>query len=150
MKVRYIVALLVLCVLGLVALVPSDTLFAKPGSAAHGLAIGIYAAGTPEPTRVRAYRSYPAPTGLPAFRKYYQKRCYPGCHYGVPVATPSAATDPEPSPTPSPTPTRVRAYRSYPAPTGLPGFRKYYQKRCYPGCHYGEPVLTPMPTKVHP
>ena len=30
---------------------------------------------------------------------------------------------------------RERPYRSYPAPTGLPGFRLYYQKRCYPGCH---------------
>jgi hypothetical protein len=32
-----------------------------------------------------------------------------------------------------------RPYRSYPAPTGYPGFRLYYQKRCYPGCHtYGD------------
>jgi len=30
---------------------------------------------------------------------------------------------------------RERLYRSYPAPTGLPGFRRYYQMRCYPGCH---------------
>jgi hypothetical protein len=148
MKAFCILALLALCVVALLALVPSDTLDAKPGSAAHAMAEEIYAAGTPEPTRVRAYRSYPAPTGLPGFRKYYQKRCYPGCHYGEPIVTPSAATDVEPSPTP--TPTRVRAYRSYPAPTGLPGFRKYYQKRCYPGCHYGESVVTPMPAKVHP
>lgn len=40
-----------------------------------------------------------------------------------------------------------RLHRSYPAPTGYPGFRKYYQKRCYPGCHtYG----TPTPDRVHP
>ena len=40
-----------------------------------------------------------------------------------------------------------RLHRSYPAPTGLPGFRRYYQKRCYPGCHtYG----TPTPDRVHP
>jgi hypothetical protein len=39
-----------------------------------------------------------------------------------------------------------RPYRSYPAPTGLPGFRVYYQKRCYPGCHsYG----TPVPSGIH-
>jgi hypothetical protein len=32
-----------------------------------------------------------------------------------------------------------RPHRSYPAPTGYPGFRRYYQKRCYPGCHtYGD------------
>jgi hypothetical protein len=44
-------------------------------------------ASTPEPVvavsndgRERHYRSYPAPTGLPGFRLYYQKRCYPGCH----------------------------------------------------------------------
>ena len=42
-------------------------------------------ASTPEPVQIagdpeRPYRSYPAPTGLPAFRLYYQKRCYPGCH----------------------------------------------------------------------
>jgi hypothetical protein len=42
---------------------------------------------------------------------------------------------------------RDRPYRSYPAPTGLPGFRVYYQKRCYPGCHsYG----TPIPGGIHP
>ena len=56
-----------------------------------------------------------------------------------PTSTPqpmlSSATEPE------------RPYRSYPAPTGLPGFRVYYQKRCYPGCHtYG----TPAPDAVHP
>jgi len=38
-----------------------------------------------------------------------------------------------------------RLYRSYPKPTGYPGFRKYYQKRCYPGCH-GDST----PTRVHP
>jgi hypothetical protein len=42
-------------------------------------------ASTPEPVQIagdpeRPYRSYPAPTGLPGFRLYYQKRCYPGCH----------------------------------------------------------------------
>ena len=29
---------------------------------------------------------------------------------------------------------RERPYRSYPEPTGFPGFRLYYQIRCYPGC----------------
>ena len=38
-----------------------------------------------------------------------------------------------------------RLYRSYPEPTGLAGFRLYYQKRCYPGCHG-----TPQPDGVHP
>jgi len=148
MKVLGIMALLALCVVALIALVPSDTLYAKPGSAAHALARGIYAAGTPEPTRVRAYRSYPAPTGLPGFWKYYQKRCDPGCHNSAPVATPGPTADARPEP--SATPTRVRAYRSYPTPTGLPGFRKYYQKRCYPGCHSSAPVVTPVPSQVHP
>ena len=41
-----------------------------------------------------------------------------------------------------------RPHRSYPAPTGAPGFRKYYQKRCYPGCHYGASAAEP--TRVHP
>ena len=43
-----------------------------------------------------------------------------------------------------------RPYRSYPAPTGYPGFRKYYQKRCYPGCHYDAAEGTPTPQAVHP
>jgi len=41
-----------------------------------------------------------------------------------------------------------RPYRSYPAPTGYTGFRKYYQKRCYPGCHYDSSAAEP--TRVHP
>jgi len=45
-------------------------------------------------------------------------------------------------------PARERPYRSYPAPTGYPGFRVYYQKRCYPGCHYDS--STAVPTQVHP
>jgi hypothetical protein len=43
-----------------------------------------------------------------------------------------------------------RPNRSYPAPTGYPGFRKYYQKRCYPGCHYDATEGTPTPEVVHP
>jgi hypothetical protein len=43
-----------------------------------------------------------------------------------------------------------RLHRSYPAPTGYPGFRKYYQKRCYPGCHYDAAEGTPTPQVVHP
>lgn len=43
-----------------------------------------------------------------------------------------------------------RLYRSYPAPTGYPGFRKYYQKRCYPGCHYDVAAGTPTPQAIHP
>lgn len=45
-------------------------------------------------------------------------------------------------------PVEMRAYRSYPAPTGLPGFRRYYQKRCYPGCHSYSG--TPVPGQKHP
>ena len=97
---------------------------------------------TAEPTRERLYRPYPAPTGEPAFRKYYQKRCYPGCHYGP------ATSDEYSAPTAQPTVSAERPYRTYPAPTGYPGFRKYYQKRCYPGCHYDSSAAEP--TKVHP
>ena len=97
---------------------------------------------TAEPTRERLYRSYPAPTGYPGFRVYYQKRCYPGCHYS------SSTSDQESVPTAQPTVSAERPYRSYPAPTGYPGFRKYYQKRCYPGCHYDSSAAEP--TKVHP
>ena len=43
-----------------------------------------------------------------------------------------------------------RLHRSYPAPTGYPGFRKYYQKRCYPGCHYDSTSGTPTPQVTHP
>jgi hypothetical protein len=101
-----------------------------------------------EATRVREYRSYPAPTGEGGFRRYYQRRCYPGCHYSSAVVTPpvTAETHGETMPVP----TRVRAYRSYPAPTGQVGFRRYYQKRCYPGCHYGGNVVAPVATRVHP
>lgn len=67
----------------------------------------------------------------------------------IPTVEPTATalpTDP-PTPTDTPQPTDTpepvlqvseetdRLYRSCPAPTGYPGFRKYYQKRCYPGCH---------------
>ena len=96
---------------------------------------------TAEPDQERVHRPYPAPTGYPGFRKYYQKRCYPGCHYGsasggsdTSIAQPAASEE--------------RVHRSYPAPTGYPGFRKYYQKRCYPGCHYGASAAEP--TRVHP
>jgi hypothetical protein len=43
-----------------------------------------------------------------------------------------------------------RLHRSYPAPTGYPGFRKYYQKRCYPGCHDDSTSGTPTPQVAHP
>jgi hypothetical protein len=46
--------------------------------------------------------------------------------------------------------TSERLHRSYPAPTGYPGFRKYYQKRCYPGCHYDATDGTPTPQVTHP
>jgi hypothetical protein len=106
---------------------------------------------TDEPARERPNRSYPAPTGAAGFRKYYQMRCYPGCH-SYP-ATYGQSEAPTAQPTATPTVGRERPNRSYPAPTGAPGFRKYYQMRCYPGCHsypaaYGE--STPEPTKVHP
>jgi hypothetical protein len=62
-----------------------------------------------------------------------------------PVATALPTDPPTPTDTPQPTDTPEpvlqvseetdRPFRSYPAPTGYPGFRKYYQKRCYPGCH---------------
>ncbi len=101
---------------------------------------------TSEPTHERFYRSYPAPTGAAGFRRYYQKRCYPGCHDSAPIVTPTGAAH-DTMVQAGATPTRERLYRSYPAPTGAAGFRRYYQKRCYPGCHtYG----TPVPTRVHP
>ena len=45
-----------------------------------------------------------------------------------------------------------RPYRTYPRPTGYPGFRRYYQKRCYPGCHVPPAPGTPTPevAPVHP
>ena len=101
---------------------------------------------TVEPTRERPYRSYPAPTGYPGFRVYYQKRCYPGCH-SYPTS-PAEGDAPAAQPTETPTVGRERPYRSYPAPTGYPGFRVYYQKRCYPGCHTYPSA--PAPTRVHP
>ena len=97
---------------------------------------------TAEPDQERLHRSYPAPTGYPGFRKYYQKRCYPGCHYD---ATTSGASDTSVA---QPALSAERVHRSYPAPTGYPGFRKYYQKRCYPGCHYDSSAAEP--TRVHP
>ncbi len=101
---------------------------------------------TAEPRRDRFYRSYPAPTGAAGFRRYYQKRCYPGCHDDAPVITPTG-TGHDTMVQAGATPTHERLYRSYPAPTGAAGFRRYYQIRCYPGCHtYG----TPVPTRVHP
>jgi hypothetical protein len=97
---------------------------------------------TAEPDEERLHRSYPAPTGYPGFRKYYQKRCYPGCHYD------SATSGEGDTAVAQPTVAAERPNRSYPAPTGYPGFRKYYQKRCYPGCHYDSSAAEP--TRVHP
>jgi len=61
-----------------------------------------------------------------------------GLRADSPTATPEVASASE------------RPYRSYPAPTGYPAFRKYYQKRCYPGCHYDVTAGTPTPQAVHP
>ena len=139
MRYVYLFVLLATGVIMLAALFPSNTSLASIESA-------VQPTGTAEASRERLYRSYPAPTGYPGFRRYYQKRCYPGCHtYGASATTESAKE----------TPTRAvselshdRPYRSYPAPTGFAGFRRYYQKRCYPGCHtYG---VTPVATVVHP
>ena len=47
--------------------------------------------------------------------------------------------------TPSMTSASDRPNRSYPPPTGEAGFRRYYQKRCYPGCH-----VQSTPTPAHP
>jgi hypothetical protein len=55
-----------------------------------------------------------------------------------------------PSNTPAVASAEDRPYRSYPAPTGYPAFRKYYQKRCYPGCHYDAAEGTPAPQGIHP
>jgi hypothetical protein len=54
--------------------------------------------------------------------------------------TMAAEATPVAQPTGTPEPVlseddRLRPFRSYPAPTGEAGFRLYYQKRCYPGCH---------------
>ena len=43
-----------------------------------------------------------------------------------------------------------RPYRTYPEPTGQPGFRRYYQKRCYPGCHVPPATGTATPQPAHP
>jgi hypothetical protein len=67
------------------------------------------------------------------FRRYYQIRCYPGCHE-VQKDRPSNEMSQ--------------------SPWGAPGkpsddtFRRYYQIRCYPGCH--ETQKGPQPTRVHP
>jgi hypothetical protein len=153
MKVLYVAGLLVLFALVLAACGIAEVSGPAPVAPAAAVQVAeptvtparaslieiAVPAATPEPTRVRPYRSYPAPTGEAGFRKYYQKRCYPGCHYGSAAPTPTEA--PEEA-------VRERPYRSYPAPTGEAGFRKYYQKRCYPGCHYDS--STPVPTKIHP
>jgi hypothetical protein len=149
MKLLGTLCLLVVGILALVALVPgpasSDSLF--------GTDYEVRALGTPGLERVRFYKSYPAPTGAVGFRKYYQKRCYPGCHYGNPVITPPTLADTHELPQAEVSesqPARPRYYKSYPAPTGQAGFRKYYQKRCYPGCHYGSEVVVPEPTAINP
>ena len=76
-----------------VAAAVEATLSAQPTGAPSS---GVEPAGNPE----RLYRSYPAPTGFPGFRKYYQKRCYPGCHYDAPASGAPEAEVPEGTPTP--------------------------------------------------
>jgi hypothetical protein len=148
MKYVSLFGFLALSVLMLIALVPGGVSQANVEAAAHPAVEGIKLVGTPGPARERPNRSYPAPTGYPAFRRYYQKRCYPGCHYGS--AAPAPTSTPHTPPPALSAQTRERPNRSYPAPTGYPAFRRYYQKRCYPGCHYGGDVVTPVATKIHP
>jgi hypothetical protein len=90
MKYVSLFGFLALSVLMLIALVPGGVSQANVEAAAHPAVEGIKLVGTPGPARERPNRSYPAPTGYPAFRRYYQKRCYPGCHYGGDVVTPVA------------------------------------------------------------
>ena len=154
MKLLGTLSLLVVGILAVVTLIPG----AASGAGLHRSAHEPQALGTPGLERERPYRSYPAPTGRAGFRKYYQKRCYPGCHSGNTGSTPTTLADTHKVPTAEipeaktaeGQPTRPRFYKSYPAPTGAPGFRKYYQKRCYPGCHTGYEVVTPGPTSVQP
>jgi hypothetical protein len=148
MKVLVVLCVAILCLITLVALLPAHASPANMSDVALDSGEGALALATSRPDRPRYYKSYPAPTGLPGFRKYYQRRCYPGCHYGYNVVTPTPQT--ETHAVPSVEPTRTRYYKSYPAPTGQPAFRKYYQRRCYPGCHYGGTVITPSPGIVHP
>ena len=107
---------------------------------------GAAPAATEEVAPDRYYRSYPAPTGAAGFRRYYQIRCYPGCHTGATPAVPAEASVDSVAMDQG---SAERPYRSYPAPTGSPGFRRYYQIRCYPGCH-SYPSATPDATRVHP
>ena len=148
MKYASIVGLVAVTVLMLVVFILGDVSLAHVETAPELAVGGVRLADTPEPERIRPYRSYPAPTGEAGFRRYYQKRCFPGCHYGYSVVPPAASADTHEQVLA--TPTRVRAYRSYPAPTGEAGFRRYYQKRCYPGCHYGSEIVAPVATRIHP
>jgi hypothetical protein len=124
---KYLGSLLVLVILSL-ALVACD----KVDSSAVDLDATIQAA-------VEAtLAAQPADTPVPDLNATIQSAVHATIE-AQPTSTPqpalSAATE------------RERAYRSYPAPTGLPGFRVYYQKRCYPGCHtYG----TPAPDAANP
>jgi hypothetical protein len=131
MKQALLISLFVVLVLALIACFP-NAMSIEVEAPVHMAIKAALPTGTPEPIRERPNRSYPAPTGYPGFRVYYQKRCYPGCH-SYPSATPTSISAIEAS--------QERPYRSYPAPTGYPGFRVYYQKRCYPGCHtYSTPT----------
>jgi len=154
MKLLGTLSLLVVGILALVALIPGPA----SSDSRYETHSQVKALGTPGLERERPYRSYPAPTGQAGFRKYYQKRCYPGCHSGNPVATPATLADTHKVPPAEgpeakaveAQPTRPRYYKPYPAPTGAAAFRKYYQKRCYPGCHYGDQAVRPGPTAIHP
>lgn len=144
MKSVVVLCVAVLAVLSLVTCGPG------PRESAGGEVVagdsGATPAATGEAGRHRDYRSYPAPTGAAGFRRYYQIRCYPGCHTG---ATPAAPADASVDTVALDQGSTERPYRSYPAPTGAPGFRRYYQIRCYPGCHT-YPAATPEPTRIHP
>jgi hypothetical protein len=133
MKVLVVLCVVILCLITLVALLPAHASPASVSGAMLDSGDRALASATARPDRIRFYKSYPAPTGEAGFRKYYQRRCYPGCHYGEELITPTPKT--ETHAVPAIEPTRIRYYKSYPAPTGEAGFRKYYQRRCYPGCH---------------
>jgi len=100
----------------------------------------VLAEGNPAPTDQMAEMAAPTPEppfGAPGrptedtFRRYYQIRCYPGCHE-VQKTKPSTEMSQ--------------------SPWGAPGkpsadtFRRYYQIRCYPGCHTEQKG----PRPVHP
>jgi hypothetical protein len=113
-----------------VMLVVGLLLVAQAALADSNSALIAQTAETPTPTPDSPFGA-PGKPSIDTFRRYYQIRCYPGCH-DVQKTGPSTEMSKSPF--------------GAPAKPSRDTFRRYYQIRCYPGCHTEQKG----PRPIHP